>query len=386
MRKLTLAVIGLYVGILSAFSQHGIDTAAYKNKNLKISEINFVTAYYHQEGDHSPVTGGIGTEKLSDYATTIELKLNKYDKHDLKHDFNFELGVDYYSSASSDKIDPTTISSASWIVTNEMKGNALGVYGSFSVESDYISKGLGVGFTKTSKNKNTEFGIKLQSYLDKVKLVLPIELRTVFYKNLGDYPHASRNSYSSSLTLSQVINSRLQMTLLLDLVYQQGYLGTPFHRIYFNNNALTNEKLPSSRFKIPVGVRLNYFLGDKFIIRTYYRYYHDDWGLTANTFNIETPVKITSFISVSPFYRYYNQSAVKYYAPYMAHDPADVFYTTDDDLSKFSSNFAGVGLRLSPPGGIFGFSHLNMLELRYGHYKRTDGLHSDIITLNLKFK
>ena len=171
---------------------------------------------------------------------------------------------------------------------------------------------------------------------------------------------------------------------MLDLIYQNGYLGTPFHRIYFFDGTETNEKLPSSRFKIPVGLRLNYFLGDKFIIRSYYRFYQDDWGLTANTFNIELPVKLTPFISISPFYRYYSQSGVKYYAPILTHRTSEEFYTTDDDLSKFNSNFEGAGIRFSPPGGIFGIKHVNNLELRYGHYNRTDGLHSNIITLAFK--
>jgi Protein of unknown function (DUF3570) len=398
MRKLSLAVIGMYIGVLSAFSQKTTDSSAYKNKKLKISEINFVTGYYHQDGDHSPVTGGIGTEKLSDIATTFELKLNKYNKHNLKHDVSFELGIDHYTSASSDKIDPHTISSESYndtriyptlsyVITNEQKGNAVSFTGSYSNEFDYQSFGAGAGFTKTSKDKNREFNIKLQAYLDNLKVILPVELRTEAPRDGEyDYPVAGRNSFISSFTFSQVLNQRLQVALLLDLVYQSGYLSTPFHRIYFTNGTETNEKLPSSRFKIPVGLRMNYFLGDKFIIRSYYRFYHDDWGLTANTFNIELPVKLTSFISISPFYRFYSQNGVKYYAPSASHSASEEFYTTDDDLSQFTSNFEGAGIRFSPPGGILGLKHFNNLELRYGHYNRTDGLHSDIITLALKFK
>ena len=110
------------------------------------------------------------------------------------------------------------------------------------------------------------------------------------------------------------------------------------------------------------------------------------WGLSANTFNIEVPVKLTPFFSISPFYRYYSQNGVKYFASYKSHVPSEEFYTTDDDLSKFNSNFLGAGVRFTPPGGLLNIRHLNALELRYGHYKRTDGLHSDIITLSLKFK
>ena len=383
--------------MLSVFSQSSTDSSAYKSRKLQPAEINFVTGYYHQDGDHSPVTGGIGTEKLTDIATTFDLKLNRYDKHNLKHDVNFELGIDHYTSASSDNIDPNTISSASvqdmrfypsasYAITNEQKGRAVALYASYSIESIYRSKGAGVGFTKTSKDKNREFGIKLQTYLDKISLVLPIEFRTGPGRSASHEPRSARNSFSSSFTFSQVVNTRLQFELLLDFVYQNGYLGTPFHRIYFSDGTETNEKLPSSRFKIPFGLRLNYFLGDKFIIRSYYRFYHDDWGLIANTFNIELPVKLTPFISIGPFYRFYTQNGVKYYAPYKRHIASEKFYTTDDDLSKFNSNFMGAGIKLSPSRGVFNLRHLATMELRYGHYNRTDGLHSDIITLALKFK
>ncbi len=398
MRTLSLAVIGFYVGILGAFSQTANDSSSYKNKKLKTDEINFVTSYYNQDGNLSPVTGGIGTEKLSDIATTFELKLSKYDKRNLKHSVNFELGIDHYTSASSDKIDPQTISSAShadtriypsasYAIENEKNGNAVSFNGSLSNEYDYKSVGAGIGFAKTSKDKNTEFNVKLQAYLDNLKVILPVELRTTPQGRGSDYPTAARNSFNSSFTFSQSVTQKLQLSLLFDVVYQQGYLSTPFHRIYFNNSITeTTEKLPSSRFKIPSAIRLNYFLGDKFILRSYYRFYKDDWGLTANTFNIEVPVKLTSFFSISPFYRYYSQSCGKYFAPYMMHSATENFYTTDDDLSKFNSNFFGAGVRFAPPGGVFGARHINTLELRYGHYQRSDGLHSGIITLSLRFK
>ena len=400
MRKLSLAVIGLFIGILASFSQNVTDSA-YKSRKLKIEEVNFVTSYYHQDGDHSPVTGGIGTEKLSDFATTLELKLHRYDKHSRKHDINFELGVDHYTSASSDKVDPNTISSASaadtrfypsasYTINNEIKGNAIGFYGSFSNEFDYNSIGIGSSFTKTSKDKNREFTAKLQAYLDNLKVILPMELRNSGTGGINgdkdDYPTDNRNSFSGSFTFSQVINTRMQMAFLLDLVSQQGYLGTPFHRIYFTDGTESNEKLPRSRFKIPAAIRFNYFAGDKVIFKLYYRFYTDDWNLTAHTANIEVPVKLTSFLSLSPFYRFYTQTGVKYYAPYKGHLSTEEFYTTDDDLSPFNSNYEGMGIRYAPPGGVFKIKRLNMLELRYGHYGRSDGLHADDITLHLKLK
>src|SRR5438309_6392198 len=101
MRKISLTVIGYYLSILSAFSQNTTDSSQYKSRKLQLDEVNFVSGYYHQNGNHSAVTGGIGTENLTDFANTIELKMSKYDKNLRKHTWDFEMGVDHYSSASS---------------------------------------------------------------------------------------------------------------------------------------------------------------------------------------------------------------------------------------------------------------------------------------------
>jgi len=160
----------------------------------------------------------------------------------------------------------------------------------------------------------------------------------------------------------------------------------PFHRVYFTDNTVKSETLPNTRFKLPVGIRANYFLGNNIVLRSFYRYYHDDWGLTAHTAELETVFKITPFFSVSPFYRYYTQTGIDFFAPYQLHALTDTYYTSNYDLSKFNSSFIGAGLRFAPEKGVLGMPHIAMAELRYGHYNRSTSLNSNIITLNLKFK
>lgn len=391
MRKLSLTAIGMYLSILSSFSQ--TNDSSYKSKKLSFEEMNFVSGYYHQNGDHSAVTGGVGTEKLSDFANTLELKMSKYDSRLRKHTFTFELGVDHYTSASSDKIDPHTISSAShadtriypsvgWTIHNENKGTTVGLNTSFSREFDYTSFGFGGSFVKASKDNNREFSAKLQGYLDQWKLIYPIELRGV----LPDLANTARNSFSAALSFSQVVNQQLQLAITVEPTYQSGLLATKYQRIYFTDGSENVETLPDTRFKIPVGLRANYFMGDKLILRSFYRFYTDDWGVKAHTIELETPIKINPSFSFSPFYRYYTQTAADYFAPFQQHLRTDPFYTSDYDLSKFNSGFFGAGIRLVPPKGLFGKEKLNSLELRYGHYKRNDGLSSNIVSLHLTMK
>jgi hypothetical protein len=400
MRKLSLTVIGMYATILAAFSQSSstADGSLYKTKKLTLDEINFVSGYYRQDGNNSAVTGGIGSEKLTDFANTIELKLSRYDKKFRKHGFDFEMGIDHYTSASSDKIDPHTISSAShadtrfypslaWSIENEKKRTTVGLTGSFSSEFDYVSYGLGASFSKASKNNNREFSAKLQTYFDTWSVIYPIELRAPgMREENGIQGYSPRNSYNGSFSLSQIINQNLQLLLIAEPSYQSGLLATKYQRVFFTNGDESTETLPGTRMKIPLGIRANYFIGDRFIVRSFYRYYQDNWGLKAHTIDMELPVKITPFASLSPFYRFYSQNAVDYFAPYGQHAPTETYFTSDYDLSKFTSQFFGAGLRLAPPKGVANIQKWNSIELRFGHYQRSNGLHANEISLHLKWK
>ena len=121
-------------------------------------------------------------------------------------------------------------------------------------------------------------------------------------------------------------------------------------------------------------------------MRSLARFYKDDWGLNACTADLETTFKLTPFFSITPFYRYYSQTAIDFFAGYQQHEESQSYYSSNYDLSKFTSHFFGGGFRFAPQKGLFGQKHWNLLELRYGHYKRSNGLHADIISLNLKYK
>lgn len=395
MKKIFLTAAAVFA-LLHSFAQiTPKDSTGFQSRKLKLDEVNLVSSYYTQDGNNAAVTGGIGSQKLTDIANVFDVKMVKYDAKSRKHTFGLEVGIDHYTSASSDMIDLQANSSAShadtriypslsWSIENENKGTTLALGISSSTEFDYQSFGGNVSFSTKTKDKSGEFTAKLQTYLDQVTLIQPIELRT----NTMDeqYGSAARNTFAGSLSYSQIINERFQVMLLADVVQQNGYLSLPFHRVYFKDNTVHQENLPDSRLKIPVGFRANYFIGNNLIIKTYYRYYTDNWGLKSHTADIEVPIKINSFFSISPFYRYYTQTAAKYFAPFQTHTAADQYYNSNYDLSKFNSNFYGAGIRFAPPKGVLGMQHFSMLEIRYGHYAKNINMSSDIISLNIKYK
>jgi hypothetical protein len=276
MKRVFLTAWGI-IALLRSFSQEAPDTTGFQTRKLKMEEINLVSSYYGQSGDHAAVTGGNGTQKLTDIANVIDVKLSKYDRKMRKHTFDVEVGIDHYTSASSDKVDLKANSSASyadtriypaltWSMENEKKGRTVSGGISSSTEFEYQSFGVNIGFSQKTKDGNGEFSAKLQGYFDQVHLIAPEELRnTGVAKDKGS---ANRTTIAGSLSWSQVINKNLQVMVLADLVQQQGFLSLPFYRVYFNDGSVHQEKLPDSRIKVPLGFRANYFLGDRIIIRT----------------------------------------------------------------------------------------------------------------------
>lgn len=426
MRRICLTVTGMCLMMLHAFSQVAPrDTSTYKPRALKLDEVEIVSSYYNQTADKSAVSGGqtgpMGNADVTDLANGLEIHFVGWDKRQGKNTLTAGIGYDSHTAASQAWVSKTGASrtsgtriypSLNWAHENALKGSGYEVGAYYSTEYNYRSIGLDAGFSKKTHDKNGEFSAKLTGYFDEVKLIYPSEFVKGLITNNTDstiyitgfngrteaippggtsrrdkhnVPSSPRNSYSAAFSYSQVFNPRMQGSFELDLVEQTGYLGLPFHRVYFANGQDTIEKLPSQRLKLPIGFRLNYFLGDNIILKAYYRFYVDNWGLRSHTASLEVPIKITPFFSVSPFYRYYIQTAANYFAPYEKHLTTDAFYTSNYALSAFSANLFGAGVRLAPPKGILD-KHFNSLELRYGHYSETTHLISNVISVDLKFK
>ena len=112
MRKIYLTVVGLYLLFLNAFSQSINDTSGnYKNRKLKLEETNIISGYYQQDGHHSAITGGNGTQYLTDVSNIVQLKFVRWDMYDIKHTVDFEGAVDHHTAASSAYVSKTGASS-----------------------------------------------------------------------------------------------------------------------------------------------------------------------------------------------------------------------------------------------------------------------------------
>jgi hypothetical protein len=407
--------------------------ATYKKRVLETTEVDFLSSYYSQDGNNAAVSGGIGSEELTDATAAFVVSIPMNDDDIL----TIDASVSAYTSASSSNINPfdgnqnaNAFVASSGASSGDVWANITGTYShssddrnkiwtaklSVSSEYDYFSAGIGGSFTKLFNEKNTEVSINANVYIDTWNALYPIELRgfnggddgfninnyTVtgnldYNPNFTEFDNEGRNSYALGFGFSQILNKKLQGSLALDFVKQKGLLSTPFQRVYFSDiedSFIENfhlaediERLPDNRFKIAVGGRLNYYINETFVLRTYYRYYFDDWGIKSHTVSFEIPIKITDKFTLYPSYRFYNQTAADYFAAYNQHLSTSDYYTSDYDLSKYSANQFGFGVAYTD---IFSKFHLwklglKSIDLKYHKYDRDSGLSANIISGGLKF-
>jgi hypothetical protein len=86
--------------------------------------------------------------------------------------------IDLKANSSASHADNRIYPALSWSRENTEKGTTLMAGVSTSFEFDYASYGANIGFSQKTKNRMGEFTAKFQAYLDQVKLIAPIELRT----------------------------------------------------------------------------------------------------------------------------------------------------------------------------------------------------------------
>lgn len=372
------------------------------------SEIDFLANYYEQDGERGAVQGGRGTEQLDNFASTIVVRTPL----DSNSALQVSAGADYYSSASTDRIDYalSTASSndlrayanASLTERDLASGRTYGVGLGVSREYDYVSVSPGLTLAQEWDRGQNELSVGVQAYFDRWDIILPVEFR-------GELPDfdaiesAGRQSYGLSVTYARIATPRLQFALTAELNHQRGLLSTPFHRVYFADARLPPagsdlstwdlgltasdiERLPDRRTRVPLGLRVNYQVADALAVRTFARYYTDSWEVRGISGELELAYSPAEAWTLLPFARYYTQRAAEYWGDLGTHSADEAFYTSDFDLAEFTTTKAGLGLRYAP---VFGLARGRLgragiewtkVRLRGAYYTRNPDLEAYSVT------
>lgn len=354
------------------------DAAAVATSVGRDIDVDFLLNYYDQDGDHSPVTGGIGTEDLQVIAPTFVVRWDASERWDLVAD----LGVDNITSASTDNID-SQVSSAS---RNDSRGHLVltanrqwqnqrfSVGLGLSSEYDYQSLNGRLGWSRDFNQKNTTLSANVGIYADTV------ELYDIDGVVQGE---DDRDTLDLSLALTHNFSPRTVGTVELAVSRQSGFLSTPFHEVIlaptpdFPAGQRVAERLPDSRQRTAIGLSVQHAFSSKVVQRFHLRFYDDDFGIQAQTIEAETHFRIPLAREswIFPILRFHTQTASDYFGLPGTFSAGDSFFTADRDLSEFDSQKYGIGLRVLWARDRRGWKRfVRGFETRLTTYSRDDGL------------
>ena len=170
--KKALSILLLSIVFFANGQQKDSTAVGFKKRVLETTEVDFLLSYYKQDGIHSAVSGGSGTENLTDITAAIVVAMPLSDDEVLTAD----IGISAYSSASSSNINPfdsntpnpwqsssgasqsdqLTSLALSYSASSDDRNTIWNAHVSGSVEYDYSSIGFGGGVTKEFNDKNVK--------------------------------------------------------------------------------------------------------------------------------------------------------------------------------------------------------------------------------------
>jgi Protein of unknown function (DUF3570) len=191
----------------------------------------------------------------------------------------------------------------------------------YSTESDYRSVGVSLNEAVDFNSRNTTLNLGVAHNFDR--------LNGFFQPNWE-----SKNSTDVLVGVNQLLGQHTYVTANLTLGYSDGDLTDPYKGVTFLYNYpvsfynppdtfVVPEQRPSHKFRQVAFFGLtHYFEAVTGSVEAGYRFHHDDWGIFSHTLELSWHQKLGRKLMISPLFRYYNQTAASFYAPYFAGDPS----------------------------------------------------------------
>lgn len=209
---------------------------------------------------------------------------------------------------------------------------------SYSEEHDYISYAAALNYSLELNDKNTTISAGWAHSYDQVLANEFTYLTRPAIKNSDDF----------ILGVNQLLGPRTVLSASGTISHEHGYLNDPYRSVVFdetnlNANAqavLAGEKRPSTRDSQAVLLSLTQAVPPlNASVEGSYRYYHDSYGIIANTVGVAWFQKIGQMGVISPSFRYYRQGAAHFYGIQFPGDPVSdpsrvpAYYSSDYRLS-----------------------------------------------------
>jgi hypothetical protein len=191
---------------------------------------------------------------------------------------------------------------------------------SFSNEQDYRSYAFALNYIYEFNEKNTTLNLGWSHSYDEVLA--------------NDFTFLAKSSIKNTDNFliggTQLLSPGTVLAANLTIGYSHGYLNDPYLGVVFNESdlsvdnqvVLAGEHRPSTRNSQAILLSLTQSIAPlNASIEGTYRFYHDSYGIYADTFSVAWFQKIGRWLVLSPSVRYYYQTAANFYGIQFPGDP-----------------------------------------------------------------
>ena len=168
---------------------------------------------------------------------------------------------------------------------------------------------------------------------------------TAFVPKVTWLGHAESQSYN--VGISQILTKNLIGGLDLEVITDDGYLANPYRSVRYvdpsnpKGYSLGSQIYPDTRTSTAVQGQAKYYLPYRAAVTGSYRYFHDTWGIQANTYEIDYTHPIKNIWILEGRLRYYKQTHASFYSDLFPFYPSQNFMARDQDLASSENTTIG---------------------------------------------
>jgi len=254
---------------------------------------------------------------------------------------------------------PETRKQGDFKLSYEWDEAAVDIGGGISTENDYESRfgnintrwdfnqkltSLNVGLSYTNSDTFATLDHDAETYITKTAFQDQIEILPY-----SQVLHGNKEDWGGALGLTQVLNKNALIETSIGYTQSAGYMENPYkvmtvvfadpatlgsdpsapNAVVGNVRALLEQR-PDERNQLTMGARYVQHINPlDAALHLDYRFFHDDWGINAHTFEADWVQPLGQGWTVTPRIRYYSQDAANFYAPYLISNQAFTKTATD---------------------------------------------------------
>ncbi len=331
---------------------------------------------YQAQGGRTPVDPG--SERATIFEPQLEIDATQGSR--VRH--RVMVPVDVVTNASADAIDVVTSASRhvesgaiDWATTYKLDdASQATVAAGLHLENPFRSWHAALGLSHAFADGDT---VVSATFLDDFDWFDRFDIHG------GRHGRTDRSSTTASFGVTQILTSTTIANVNYGITVQRGELGNTWNSVPLSTFDRGAENLPDERVRHALVGRLAQYLPWGGALHLYYRFYGDDWGLTAHTAEAELLQRVAPTVYIGGTYRFHAQTGVDFFT--IRADPNAARRTADSDLAPFDAHTVGGKIVFDVPM-TRGEPRALHFEVGYDRYFRSNDLQVNVVTCATGFR